>query len=67
MHSKRNWGVNWKPANVGGVTDLTIDSVGTIVVGASEFTVTSIPDPIAPGATGDIKVTFDSASATGGS
>ncbi|WP_193212813.1 choice-of-anchor D domain-containing protein [Luteolibacter marinus] len=45
--------------NTGGGSDLVIDQLLTAITGDTAFTVTSFPGPIAPGASGDIEVTFD--------
>jgi hypothetical protein len=44
--------------NNGGANNLTIDSGTSTLVGAAAFSVTSWPAPIAPGASGNIVITF---------
>ncbi len=51
--------------NVGGTENLIIDDLLTEVLGSSAFSVTTFPGPIAPGASGDLVVTFDAGSEAG--
>ncbi|MBK1827287.1 choice-of-anchor D domain-containing protein [Haloferula rosea] len=51
--------------NTGGATDLVIDEINTAITGAGAFTITSFPGPIAPGASGDLEVTFTPAAGEG--
>lgn len=45
--------------NNGGSNDLTIDGGLSDITGSPAFSITSVPGAIAPGATGDIEITFD--------
>jgi hypothetical protein len=49
--------------NSGGTADLNVDA--TLLGTADGFAITSVPGPIAPGASADIVVTFDPGAATG--
>ncbi len=51
--------------NTGASEDLTIFSA-TLLGSAGDFTVSSIPGPIAPGTSGDVEVTFDPATGATG-